>query len=84
MHPQLQAVPENKNYKTYYYRSTRVRVLTISKYFLSVSNNFIGVSHSILLYLGLSWFFFDYLGLCWCISVYVVASLSISVYLNLS
>ena len=54
---------------------------TISKYFLTISNNFVGVSRSILLYLSLSqsisvylgpsWFILDYLGLSWTISDYL-------------
>ena len=59
-----------KNYETYY-RSARVQVLTISKYFLTISNNFLGLSHSILLYLGLSWSFLHSLGAYLCISVFL-------------
>ena len=39
-------------------------------YFLTILNNFLGLSPSILLYLGLSRSILDYLGLSQCISVY--------------
>ena len=71
---------KNKNYETYY-RSARVQVRTISKYFLTLLNNFLGLFRSILLYLGLpcfllvyltlSRFILSYLGLSWSIMVFL-------------
>ena len=61
------------NYETYF-RRARVQVWTISKYFLTISNNFLSLSPSILLYLGLSRSILDYLGLYWCILVHLCAA----------
>ena len=71
-----------KNYETYY-RSARVQVWTISKYFLSISNNFLGLSLSILVYL-VSRSILDYLGLSLSILVYLGLSRTILDYLGLS
>ena len=73
---------EIKNYETYY-RSARVQVWTISKYFLSISNNFLGLSLSILVYL-VSRSILDYLGLSLSILVYLGLSRTILDYLGLS
>ena len=71
----------NRHYKNYetYYRSTRVQVFTISKYFQLFRTIF-------LVYLGLSWSISVYLclfGLSWCLGAYCVSP-CILVYLNLS
>ena len=50
-----------KNYETYY-RSARVQVWSISKYFLTISNNFLALSWSISVYLSLFWTILVYLG----------------------
>ena len=55
-----------KNKNETYNRSARVQVCTISKNFSTISTNFLGLSCSILLYLGLS-----YLGLFLTILVYL-------------
>ena len=57
-----------KNYKTYY-RSARVQVWTISKYFLTISNNFLGLSCSISVYLGIFWNILVYLRASWYIYI---------------
>ena len=68
----------NRHYKNYetYYRSTRVQVFTISKYFQLFRTIF-------LVYLALSRFIFVFFGLSWCLGAYCVSP-CILVYLNLS
>ena len=67
-----------KNYETYYW-SARVQVWTIS-------NNFLGLSRSILLFLyfGLSWSFWGHLGASRFIPVYLGLSWTLLDYLGLS
>ena len=73
-----------KNYETYY-RSARVQVLTISKYLLTKSNNFLGLYRSILVYLGLFWTILVYTLVHLSASpVYLGLSRYVSVYLGLS
>ena len=72
-----------KNYETYN-RSARVQVWTKSKYLLTISNNFLGLSCSILVYFGLSWFILVHLGASRSVSVYLGLSWSIAVNLGRS
>ena len=67
---------EKKYYETYY-RSARVQVWTISRYSLTISNNFLGLSRRILVYFGLSWSISVHLGASWSISVFLDLSRTI-------
>ena len=64
--------------------SARVKVWTISMYFLTIANNFLALSCSISVYLRLFWTIFVFLGASQCISVCLRLSATICNFLELS
>ena len=57
-----------------------MQVLTITKYFLTISNNFLVLSCSISVYFGLLWTILVYLGAYLCISVHCLPGSLICIY----